>query len=117
MKRENSLKPEGPWEVRRKISLPSLRHAADGLAVERAIGEMPGVLGVAADAERRRLVVRYNASRQNYRNILETAEKTGFPALDTWWSRFKRNWYRFTDENARDNAKAPPPACCSKPPK
>jgi copper chaperone CopZ len=117
MKRDDSLKPDGPWEVRRKIRLPSLRHAADGMAVERAIGEMPGVLAVTAEVDRQRVVVRYNASRQNYRNIMEIAEKTGFPALNSWWSRFKGNWYRFTDENARDNAKAPPPACCSKPPK
>lgn len=117
MNEQASMKPSGPWEVRRKIKLQSMRHAADGMAVERVLGELPGVVNVAAEIDKDRVVVRYNASQQNYRNIVETMEKTGFPPLDSWWNRLKRNWYQFSDENARDNAKAPPPACCSKPPK
>lgn len=112
-----SSKSSGPWEVRRRIKLQSLGHAADALAVERALAELPGVVKVAADVEKHRVVVSYDASQQNFRNIVETMEKTGFPPLDNWWSRLKGSWYRFSDENARDNAKAPPPACCNKPPK
>lgn len=117
MNEQALLKPSGPWEVRRKIKLQSMRHRADAMAIERALDDLPGVVKAAADVEKNRVVVRYNASQQNYRNIVETMEKTGFPPLDSWWCRFKRNWYQFSDENARDNAKAPPPACCSKPPK
>jgi copper chaperone CopZ len=111
------MKTSGPWEVRRRIKIQSMGHAADGMAVERALSDLPGIMNVAAEVEKSRVVVRYNASRQNYRNIVETMEKTGFPPLDSWWTRFKGNWYQFSDDNARDNAKAPPPACCSKPPK
>jgi copper chaperone CopZ len=116
MKYDNSLRPEGPWEVRRKINLPSLMHEADGMAVERVVGEIPGVLNVATDVEKQWVIVRYNARQLNYQNIVETLEKTGFPPRDNWWNRFKGNWYRFSDENARANAKAPPSACCNKPP-
>jgi hypothetical protein len=74
-------------------------------------------LHTVAQVERQRLDVRYNASQLNYQLIAETLEKTGFPVWDNWWSRLKDNWYRFSGDNARDNAKAPPPACCNKPPK
>jgi copper chaperone CopZ len=99
------------------IKLQSLGHAADALAVERALAELPGVVKAVADVDKHRVVVRYNTSQQNFRNIVQTMENTGFPALDNWWSRFKGNWYRFSDETARENAKVPPSACCNKPPK
>ena len=117
MNKQTSLKPSGPWEVRRRIKLESLGHAADALAVERAIDELPGVIKAFADLDNHRVEVRYDASQQNYQNIVEAMEKTGFPPLNNWWSRFKGNWYRFSDETARENANAPPPACCNKPPK
>lgn len=117
MNRQTSLKPSGPWEVRRRIKLQSMGHAADALAVEHALAELPGVVKVVADVDKQLVVVRYNASQQNYENIVETMKKTGFPPLNNWWSRFKRNWYHSSDEIARDNAHAPPPACCNKPPK
>jgi len=117
MNAQASLKPSGPWEVRRRIKLQSLAHAADAVSVERALAELPGVVKAVADVDRQRVDVRYNASQQNFQNIVETMETTGFPPLDSWWSRIKGNWYRFSDETARENARAPPPACCNKPPK
>jgi len=117
MKKDDSLRPEGPWEVRRKINLPSMVHAADGMTVERVVREMPGVLNVASNVKKHQLVVRYNASLLNYHSIVDRIENTGFPPLDNWWNRFKSSLYRYSDDNARDNAKAPPPACCNKPPK
>lgn len=117
MNRQTSLKPPGPWDVRRRIKLESMGHEADALAIENVIGELPGVIAVAAELKKNRIVVRYNASQQNFHNIVETMEKTGFPALDNWWNRFKHNWYSSSDEIARENAHAPPPACCNKPPK
>lgn len=117
MKAQTSLKPSGPWEVRRRIRMPSLTHQADGLAAERAVSELSGVVAVIANVEKHRLDIRYDASRLNYLRIVETLEQTGFPPLVSWWSRMKSNWYRFSDETARENAQAPPPACCNKPPK
>ncbi|MEJ2453463.1 MAG: heavy-metal-associated domain-containing protein [Candidatus Thiodiazotropha sp.] len=117
MKARESLKPSGPWEVRRRIRLPSLSHQADALAVEGVISALPGVVTAVADVEKQRLDIRYDASRLNYLRIVEALEQTGFPALVSWWSRMKSNWYRFTDETARENANVPPSACCNKPPR
>jgi hypothetical protein len=36
------------------------------------------------------------------------------PPLSNWWTRLKASWYQYTDTNARDNANAPPAACCNK---
>jgi len=87
------------------------------MAVERAVGALSGVRKVATDVDKHRVIVRYDASQSAYQAIVEVLESTGFPPLDSWWSRVKGNWYQFSDTNARDNAKAPPPACCNKPPR
>jgi hypothetical protein len=33
-----------------------------------------------------------------------------------WWTRFRESWYRFTDENVRDNARREPWSCHRPPP-
>lgn len=117
MKSQDPMKPIGTWEVRRRIKVPALVHAADVIAVERAVRKLSGVRRMASDVEKHQVVVRYDASQSSYQAIVEVLENTGFPPLDNWWSRFKGNLYQYTDTNARDNAHAPPPACCNKPPK
>ncbi len=117
MKTKDPMKPEGVWEVRRTIKIPALGHAADARAVERALGQLPGVRRMATDVEKRQVVVRYDATGLDYRSIGRALEEVGFPPLDNWWSRFKANWFQFSDTNARDNAGARPSACCNKPPK
>ena len=117
MKIQDQMKPAGAWKVRRRINIPALVHAADALAVEDAISALSGVRRVATDEEKHQVVVLYDARQTDFESIVEVLENTGFPPLDSWFSRLKGNWIQFTDTNARDNAKAPPPACCNKPPK
>jgi copper chaperone CopZ len=97
--------------------VPALANVADAMAVERAVSVLSGVRKVATDLRKQQVVVRYDASQSAYQVILEALEGSGYPPLKTWWERVKGNWYQFTDANIRDNAKAPPPACCNKPPK
>ena len=117
MNTQDSIKPTGIWEVRRRIKVPAMAHAADTMAVERAVSTISGVRKVATDREKLQVVVRYDASLSDYQSIVEALENAGFPPLDSWWSRMKGNWYQYSDTNTRDNANAPPPACCNKPPK
>ena len=117
MKTQDPMKPAGTWEVRRRIKIPALVHAADAMAVERAVGALSGVRKVATDVDKHQVDVRYDASQSAYQAIVEVLENAGFPPLDNWWSRVKGNWFQYTDTNAMDNAKAPPPACCNKPPR
>ena len=117
MKPRDPLKPAGAWEVRRRIRIPALADAADAAAAESALGRLPGVRGVAADARTRQVAVRYDASRTAYREIAAALESAGFPPAGNWWGRLRGGWYQFSDTNARENAQAPPPACCNKPPR
>jgi len=117
MNAQDPMKPTGTWEVRRRIRIPALVHAADAMAVEFAVSALSGVRKVATDVDKHQLVVRYDASESAYQEIVEVLENAGFPPLSTWLSRMKGSLFQFSDTNARDNAKAPPPACCNKPPK
>ncbi|MBL3618772.1 MAG: cation transporter, partial [gamma proteobacterium endosymbiont of Lamellibrachia anaximandri] len=60
MKTQDSLKPVGTWEVRHRIKIPALVHAADAMVVERAVSALPGVCKVAADVEKHQVIVRYD---------------------------------------------------------
>lgn len=117
MTREDSMKLVGPWEVRRRIKLPALVHAADAMAVERVVSALSGVLKVATNLDKHLVIVRYDASQATYQTIIEAVKSIGFPPLDSWWCRMKGNLYQNSDANIRDISKTPPAACCNKPPK
>jgi len=117
MKSQDPMKPIGTWDVKRRIKIPALNHAADVLTVERAVSVLSGVRRMSSDLEKQQVLVRYDASESSYQAIVEVLVNTGFPPLDNWWNRFKGNWYQYTDTNARENAVTPPSACCNKPPK
>ncbi|MGD8589651.1 MAG: hypothetical protein PVG22_12560 [Chromatiales bacterium] len=77
---------------------------------------MPGLHRVEIDPQRQRLLVWYDVRRVAYQQILTVLTDAGCPP-DNWWSRRKQGWYRFTETNDRENAKAPPPTCRNKPPR
>ena len=62
MKMQDPMKPVGVWEVRRRIKIPTLVHAADTMELEHTIGVLSGVRMVATDVEKHCLIVRYDAS-------------------------------------------------------
>lgn len=116
----NSLdrtKPKGAWEVRRRIKIPAMVHKADAMALESRIGALPGVRAATADMEKQMFYVCYTVTATDYPTIINALENAGFPPLDNWLSRRRRSWFAFTENNARDNAKTPPSACCNKPPR
>ncbi len=117
MNNQAPMKPTGTWEVRRRIKIQALGHAADAMAVERVLGALSGVRMVATDVAKQQVAVLYDATVVDYQLIEEGLENMGFPPLDTWWSRFKSSWFQYSDSNARENAHARPSACCNKPPK
>ena len=89
MKTQDSTKPVGTWEVRRRIKVPALVHDADAMAVERFLGPLPGMRKVAADAARQQVVVLYDITGADFQTIVASLEDVGFPPLDNWWSRRK----------------------------
>ena len=108
---------KGTWDVRRHIKVPLLNHPDAAVRVERELGETPGVQSIIANTEKRVLTVQYDASQLDYRSLILRLTRIRMHPLDNWWSRLKGSIFQYSDTNARDNAKAPPPACCNKPPK
>ncbi len=113
----DAIRPKDAWQVRRKIQIPALVNEKGAMALEEKLGSLPGVRAVSASALKHQVAVCYDVTETDYLSVLDILENSGFPAADNWWTRRKRDWYEFTETNARENAKAPPPACCNKPPK
>ncbi|HDK38074.1 MAG TPA: cation transporter [Thiolapillus brandeum] len=113
----DSSKPIDDWDVRRYIKLTDFLSTADAAIVRNVLGTLRGVNSVNTEVGKNQVVVVYDASKLDYRAVLKALETTGvFPARG-WWSRIRGSMYQFSDGNARDNAKVPPPVCCNKPPK
>ena len=106
-----------PWEVVRTIRIPSLTTATDAQEIRRALQEAPGLLEVVPDLAKRRIQVRYDVNQLNYRRLLELLAQAGHPAPSGLTTRILTALRDYADTNARDNAKAPPPPCCNKPPR
>jgi copper chaperone CopZ len=117
MASKHQLKPTGTWEVLRRIWVPALSSTKNSHRVEKVINELSGVNEIAVEVNAQKLWVLYDASQVNYQEIVEVLTGVGYPPADNWWTRFKGGIYQYSDTNARDNAKAPPPACCNKSPK
>jgi len=117
MSEMQSSRPTGVWEVRRKIRIPALVHAADGASLKRALEQYEGVRQAEVEPVKHRVEVRYDASVIDFMTLLSVLEEQGFPPTRSWLARLKASWYQFTDSNARENAHLPPPACCNKAPK
>lgn len=105
------------WTVRRTIRIPRLINAEDEYAIKQALRSLPGMINIKTNTKRMKITVNYDASQLNYKTITKVLIKIGMPTLNNWWSRFKGSCYHYTDSNARDNANAPAPACCNKPPR
>ncbi len=108
---------QGPWEVVRRIRLPGLASAADAELVRNALNEATGIREMAIDLPRRRLLVRYDVNETDYATLQQALEKAGYATPSGLLNRIRASLYQYADTNARDNAKAPPPPCCNKPPK
>lgn len=105
------------WVVTRKIpvSLQNISGVEKGL--DSALSSLPGVIEVGVDFKNLRITIEYDVTQLQYKAVLEAIVKAGGVIKDDFWFRWKQGWIEFTETNMRDNAKAPPPACCNKPPK
>lgn len=110
------LRPQAPWEVRRKIALPGIADANDAVRVEKLLTGVPGVRAVKVEVSKQMATVRYEITETDYRTLGNTLKRAGFPPLDSWWARRKTIWYQNLDLTSRDNASVRPSACCNKPP-
>ncbi len=61
--------------------------------------------------------VEYDQCKVSYQQLCEHLQQQGFTLKAGWLDKLKMQWLDYIDTTARENASAPPPACCNKPPK
>ena len=117
MKNSDTLTPLTAYEFCRRIYVPELKSPSDAIKLKANIDSSVGVRAVVTDIDKQQIVVCYDVTKTGYEMVIRTLDECGFSISNNWWSRSKMGWFRFTESNARENAKAPPPTCCNKPPK
>ncbi len=105
------------WNVTRHIPLSRALQDGEALELMQTLENLYGVTSVVIDKGNRQICVVYDASRVDYRTLILAVEEAGLARASGWWNGLKAKLYAYSDANARENAKAPPPACCNKPPK
>jgi len=105
---------KGPFDVSRRIAVASGSPEQLRQAIQR-LRAMAPVVDVELDRQNR-LRVAYDASRLGMREIESLLDRLGIMPRHGFWSSLKQEWYRFLDDNARDNARSGGGACCNRPP-
>jgi hypothetical protein len=100
--------------VKRHLKLQHLDHGL-ARAITEEIALHSGVDTVELDSDSRRLDVTYDASQLQFPELTDILLRHGVEPERGWWARFRASWYRFTDQNIRDNARHEP-HCCNKAP-
>jgi cation transport ATPase len=115
MSRDNFIKMRGAWDTRHWIQIPALTHEADGLQIQKHLGMIDGVSHLQIEGRSRKLRITYDQRVIDYHEITQRLESIGFPPSENWWAKRKAAWFQYLDSNAKINASAPPPPCCSNP--
>ncbi len=102
--------------MKRHLKLEDL-DADRAMAIAQEIDQLPGVDSVVLDSETRRLDIAYDASILGIEQVESIVRKHGSDLDHGWWTHFKESWYRFTDENTRENARHEPGGYSKAPPR
>lgn len=107
----------GDWQVTRRV--PTAQPVSDALI--RQLSELcdaeDGVRAVQGRDGARRLRVRYDASRTNYRRVQQWLSEQGVATRQGRWPRWLAAWYGMQDDNLRETSQLPEAACCNRPPR
>lgn len=101
--------------VIRHLKLEGLDHDK-AEAIGQEVDAIMGVDMVSLNEDEAILNVAYDASKLNIDTIEAIVHKHGADIGHGWATRFKEGWYRFTDQNIRDNFHHEPWSCHKPPP-
>lgn len=110
----NIKRTKGPFDASRRIAVASGSPEQLHQAIQR-LRAMAPVIDVELDRQNRLHVV-YDASRLGMREIESLLGNSGITPGNGFWMSLKQGWYRFLDDNARENARTGSGACCNRPP-
>ena len=96
--------------VVRHLKLETLSISAVANAVEE-IDKTYGIDSVSFDEKARVLNLSYDATHTCLEGIEDLLAKHDVSVSHDWWTRFKEGYYRFVDENIKDNASSEPWSC------
>ncbi|WP_163560316.1 cation transporter [Halomonas sp. NO4] len=75
------------------------------------IDSLFGIDSVSYDPEHRKLTLAYDAKRLCIDDIEEVLTRHGVDISAGRWNRIKEDYYRFVDQNVKENAKQKPWSC------
>jgi len=105
------------WVVTRKIPVNFQNSELDEKNLNGTFRGLSGLVDINVDRKKSIIFIEYDVTQIQYQTVLDMIVKAGCAIKGSLWFRWKQGWIEFTETNMRDNAKAPPPACCNKPPK
>jgi hypothetical protein len=80
------------------------------------IDEAFGIDAVSFDDEKHELHLAYDATHINLDGIEEIIRSFEADVADSWWNHIKEDYYKFVDQNVKDNANHKPWSCHKSPP-
>ncbi|NIB39733.1 cation transporter [Pseudomaricurvus alkylphenolicus] len=96
-----------------KLEGPVLEHHQ---LIAQEIEKLLGVDAVSVDPSESLLKVAYDATKRELNEIEEIIRKHECDIADDWWTHFKEGYYKFVDQNVKDNASHEPWSCHKRPP-
>jgi len=88
---------------------------ADKTKMMLAVDQSFGVDKVSYDEQEQTLNVAYDASHFSVEQLEDILDSYNFSVAHDWWTKTKESYYKFTDQNIKDNSEHQP-SCCHKPP-
>lgn len=79
------------------------------------INELDGLDDISFDQKSGVLNLAYDAAQRNIEEIEDLLKRYKIELGRDWWTRFKEGYYKFVDQNVKDNAKHRP-TCCNRTP-
>ena len=84
--------------------------------IAKEIEQLLGVDAVSIEPSESLLKVAYDATKRELNEIEEIIRKYKCDIADDWWTHFKEGYYKFVDQNVKDNASHEPWSCHKRPP-
>jgi len=115
IKQEHRLGVSEANLVMRHLKLSSLDRASIDVAMSK-IDQFFGLDAVSYDERSHILNLAYDASRLCLDGIEDVLAKYGVDISHDWWTHFNEGYYKFVDQNVKDNASHEPWSCHKRPP-
>jgi len=85
-------------------------------ALMEEIDQLFGIDEASFNTKEKAIYLAYDATNINLDGIEDIIKKHGADIHDDWWTHTKEDYYKFVDQNVKDNAKRTPWSCHKRPP-